>query len=392
MRRLSPTQRTLRRHLFTLLRRQGLDLGNDGLIVKSQLDKAAIRRIHFFSRQERLRDEAAFIQSWLPRISKYLASGSDVVPDRIDPYPILIGDGNRELAALFRIASLWWSVPVSRGFGRRLRFVVLDRANGKLIGLIGLTDPVFNLRTRDDWIDWDTSDREKRLAHVMDAYVLGAVPPYNRLLGAKLLAFLLVSDHVRKAFLKRYRASRSVILERSFDGRLALVTATSALGPSSIYNRLRFEGLPLFEPVGLTEGYGHFHLANGTFDKLRDYVQLRRDDEFKRYRFGRGPNYRMRVVRKALRYLRLEPDLLRHGIQRAVYVAPLAHNAAAFLRGDAERLKWYKRPMSVLVDLWRERWLLPRAGRDESFRIFDRREWATILTADKARPTQIPDE
>jgi hypothetical protein len=286
-----------------------------------------------------------------------------------------------EMAALFRLASLWWSVPVSRGFGRRFRILVFDKSNNKLIGLLGLTDPVFNLRVRDSWIGWDVRDREQRLAHVMDAYVLGAVPPYNQLLGAKLMALIATSDFVRGIFRKRYRSTRSVILKREFDGRLALVTATSALGQSSIYNRLTFGGVKVFEPVGFTEGYGHFHLANGTYASLKEYLALLGDDEIDRFRFGKGPNYRLRVVRKALEYLDLPADLLRHGIQRAVYMAPLAKNTAAFLRGDADRLHWHTRPVHDLVAWWRERWLLPRASRDSSFQSFDKNHWRRILNS-----------
>src|SRR5439155_16108546 len=238
------------------------------LLKRRKYGKQQVRQIHSISRQERLEIEHPFVAEWLPRLSKYFASGSDVDPARVDPMPVLVE--NDEMSALFRLASLWWSVPVSKGFGRRFRILIFDRSNDKLIGLLGLTDPVFNLRVRDSWIGWDVRDREKRLAHVMDAYVLGAVPPYNQLLGAKLMALVATSYFVRGVFRKRYRNSKSVILKREFDGRLALITATSALGRSSIYNRLKFDDIDVFHPVGFTEGYGHFHLANGTYARLRD--------------------------------------------------------------------------------------------------------------------------
>ena len=58
-----------------------------------------------------------------------------------------------------------------------------DNHNGKLIGIIAIGDPVFNLSVRDNLIDWDAQARGKRLVNIMDAYVLGALPPYNALLG-----------------------------------------------------------------------------------------------------------------------------------------------------------------------------------------------------------------
>jgi hypothetical protein len=42
--------------------------------------------------------------------------------------------------------------------------------------------------------------RSGRHANVLDAYVLGAVPPYNRLLGGKLVAAMLRTKEVRDAF------------------------------------------------------------------------------------------------------------------------------------------------------------------------------------------------
>lgn len=374
---LSAREHRLRTKLLSLLQVQGFKFGDEYLVRQRKYNKNQIRRIHTFSRQERLEEEHPFVSKWLPRLSKYLASGSEVNPTLIDPVPVLVED-DEEMAALFRLACLWWSVPVSRGFGRRFRVLVFDRSNGKLMGLLGLTDPVFNLRVRDSWIGWDAAERKTRLAHVMDAYVLGSVPPYNQLLGAKLIALLATSDFIRTLFSRRYRGTRSIILEREFDGRLAMVTATSALGRSSIYNRLKCDGVEVFQSVGFSEGYGHFHLANGTYRQLREHLTLIGDAEVNQYKFGNGPNYRIRIVRKALEYLDLPSDLLRHGVRRAVHLAPLAKNSSAFLKGANERLQWYSRPLDKVINMWRERWLLPRASRDDSYRTFDKETWRTI--------------
>jgi hypothetical protein len=86
---------------------------------------------------------------------------------------------------------LTWSVPVSNGFGRRLRYLVWDKQNEKLLGIIAIGDPIFNLSVRDNHIDWNVEDGGKRLVNMMDAYVFGALPPYNMLLGGKLVACLL---------------------------------------------------------------------------------------------------------------------------------------------------------------------------------------------------------
>lgn len=49
----------------------------------------------------------------------------------------------------------------------------------------------------------------------------------------------------------------------------------------------------------------------------------------------------------------------------------------------AFRLFWYQRPLPEIVKFWRERWLLPRAARDNSYLAFDSRAWRTILNLDR---------
>ena len=55
-----------------------------------------------------------------------------------------------------------------------------------------------NLSARDDWIGWTHEDRSKRLVHVMDAYVVGALPPYSYLIGGKMVAALMASQEVKR--------------------------------------------------------------------------------------------------------------------------------------------------------------------------------------------------
>ena len=128
-----------------------------------------------------------------------MASGTDVDPDKIRPVLIEVQPDSKE-ELLFRYATLHWSIPVSSGYGRRLRFIVVDEYNEKLIGVLGLGDPIFNLGKRDSWIGWSKDDRRERLHQIMDAFVLGAVPPYSYLLCGKLVAMLAASDQVRGRF------------------------------------------------------------------------------------------------------------------------------------------------------------------------------------------------
>jgi hypothetical protein len=253
-----------------------------------------------------------------------------------------------------------------------LRFLVVDEYNGKLIGLIGLGDPVFSLAPRDEWVGWTPADRKERLGNAMDAFVLGAVPPYSFLLCGKLVAMLAASDTVRRAFKRKYGGTRSVIQGKVHDGCLALITTTSALGRSSIYNRLRFGDRLLYQSVGFTKGSGEFHFSNGLYGAISEFAEKYCAPTAKQERWGTGFRNRREVVRKCLLALGLSSDWLYHGIEREVFVVPLARNSREFLRGKHTRLLWYHQSETELFEYFRDRWLLPRAARDNRFKLFDR--------------------
>jgi hypothetical protein len=146
--------------------------------------KDLVRRLHRVHREQFLLRETAALRPHLDRLLPWFAEGGEVAVESIAPLIVPVDTERQGL--LFRLATLVWSVPVSRGYGRRMRFLVIDEANQKLIGVFALGDPVFNLRVRDEWIGWSVKQREERLVNVMDGYVIGAVPPYSFLLGGKL--------------------------------------------------------------------------------------------------------------------------------------------------------------------------------------------------------------
>lgn len=313
-----------------------------------------------------LRHRSFIRDKWL-RLRSNFADGADVTPSEIWPRLELV-ESNTWQSDLFRIASLTWSMPVSQGYGRRMRFLVWDDCNDKLIGLFALGDPVFNLSARDQWIGWDVRTRRNRLVNVMDAYVLGAVPPYSLILAGKLVASVVRSSDVREAFAAKYSKALGLISGRRKKPVLAMVTTTSAFGRSSLYNRLRIDGHDVFRPLGYTQGFGHFHIPDEVFVLMRRYLRLKRHAYAKGFRFGEGPNWRMRAARKSLELLGLNPHLLRHGIKRQVFASILATNARAYLNGD-ERQPVFDDLVSVadMGLLARERWIVPRALRDSVY-------------------------
>jgi hypothetical protein len=374
----------LREKIIKSLRAQGFRIKNESILPPKDLSKEGIRKLHKTAVEHRIERAREGLMRKENRLLQRIATGREIVPLRICPRLVEVyPDSEEEL--LFRYASLHWSIPVSSGYGRRLRFLVVDENNGKLMGLIGLGDPVFGLRSRDEWIGWTQFDRKERLRNVMDAFVLGAVPPYSFLLCGKLIAMLVTSDTVREAFKRKYGNMRSVIKQRLHDGRLALITTTSALGRSSVYNRLRFGERLLYQSVGFTKGSGEFHFSNGLYGDITAFAEEHCESTAKQERWGTGFRNRREVIRKCLPELGLSSDWLYHGIKREIFVIPLAQNAREFLRGEQTRLENYHQSESDIFRYFQDRWLLPRVSWDERYKSWSKDEWAIWLKKEDRR-------
>jgi hypothetical protein len=360
-------KRALRNHLRTL----GFTKNEEGDLVLPDGGKEVVRNLHRSQRRTKLADAQPFLVRALPKALPHFADGSEIDPTRVKFRLIQVRSGTPE-ADLFRVATLTWSVPVSPGFGRRMRYLVWDDGHERLAGVIALGDPVYNLSVRDTLIDWTVHDRAKRLVGILDAYVLGSVPPYSFLLGGKAVACLIRSRDIYKDFIRQYGQSVGVISKAAKHARLLAVTTTSSMGRSSVYNRLKLGDETYFTPLGFTQGWGHFHITDALFEKMRDFLRERDHGYADHHQFGEGPNWRLRTIRAALTGLKVNDNILKHGIQREVFITTLADNAFEVLRGgnakpDISGLL----TVSQISDLTRDRWIVPRAERGE----IDFRSW-----------------
>ena len=264
----------------------GFTVESDRVTPPAYTDKDSIRRMYLEERQSFVKERADLVARLERRALPFFARGSEVAPSAIYPRIELVESPLQ--ADIFRYACLLWSIPVSPGYGRRMRFLIFDQANGKLIGVLGLSDPVYCLAVRDKWVGWSDSDKRLRLWHVMDAFVLGAVPPYNYLLGGKLVATLATSNVIRDHFVARYAGRPSGILRLIRDPHLVLLTTASAMGRSSMLNRLKRVGEPIWQSLGMTLGWGHFHLGNGHFEEMAKFMREEYPQVFNSYKFGGG--------------------------------------------------------------------------------------------------------
>jgi hypothetical protein len=355
----------LRRRVRAELRAGGF-LTVDGRVHPGdKLTKQAIRDLHARQREALLRRKRSFLERWEDRLIHEFANGDEVDPRQIDPIIERV-EGDNYDAAVFRYATLQWSVPVSVGYGRRTRFLVRDASTDKLIGVFALGDPVYNLQSRDNAIGWGIEQRNARLYNVLDAFVLGALPPYRELLGGKLVAMVAASQETSEFIAAKYAGSETIITKQRKDPWPVLLTTTSALGRSSLYNRLAYRKRLLYHPIGYTQGFGHFHFPDTLFAEFCEF--LANDGGIPSHQYGTGPNWRLRTIRHVLHKIGLDQDLLHHGIQRQVFIAPLAMNWKQYLRGETDSPRRYRLRLGEMASFYRRRWAVPRAERDESYR------------------------
>lgn len=364
----SRLKRKLRKHLQLL----GFTKTQKGELQPPSTSKECYRNLHALQRIQLIESNRNFIEKNLPKLIQYFADGKGIQPQFIAPRIELI-TSNTVQSDLFRLASLTWSVPVSQGYGRRMRFLVWDDNIGKLIGIFALGDPVFNLRVRDEYIGWNAEQRKKNLISIMDAYVLGAMPPYNLLLGGKLIACLIKTKEVKNAFKKKYADYTGIISRQQKKPSLIAVTTSSALGRSSIYNRLILNSHKYFRSTGFSSGWGHFHIPQSLFNEMLEFLRFKGHRYASNNRFGDGPNWRLRAIRQALTLLDLNPNLLRHGINREVFICEIASNSQQVLRGETNK-PVYENILDVksVGELAIDRWIEPRAKRNSDFSIWQR--------------------
>lgn len=321
-----------------------------------EYDKAVIKKTMAVRREEILQEKSRWIDNHIGLAKQNLGNGEDVINSEIKP--IVEVCKTQRQHDLFRIFRYYWSSPYSEYVGRRIKILVRDSALPKLpiIGIAALGSPIIHIPERDNWIGWDKDTRTQNLNFTMDAYVIGAVPPYNYLLGGKLVSYILASKEVREIFEHKYADS--------VYNRLAGIFTTSLYGRSSQYNRITTKDRLLYRNIGSTRGFGTLHLTNETFNAMNAY--LRSQGVFVSNRFGNGPSWTMRVIRSAGSMLGFDADfLLKHSFKRNIYFVSLANGSESFLRGDTTRLRNYSSSMRTLVDHWKRRWLMKRRLRDD---------------------------
>ncbi|MCY3680610.1 MAG: DUF4338 domain-containing protein [Gemmatimonadetes bacterium] len=318
-------------------------------------DKNIIRQSMGVKRSEIIRNNRTWIDAHIDYARDNLADGASVLQSKIRP--VIEVCKKRSQHNLFRFFRYYWSSPYSEYVGRRIKLIIRDAAlpNRPVIGIAALGSPIIHIPERDDYIGWDKKTRTDNLIYAMDAYVIGALPPYNHLLGGKLVSYILASDEVRKIYRDKYKDRVTLISKRKSSNLVCLFT-TSLYGRSSQYNRLKYDNQLLYQPIGETRGYGTLHLTENTINLMRKYLDEKGISVG--YKFGDGPSWRMRLIRVVGDLLGFNSDfLLKHSFKRKIYFVSLAKNSIEVLNGRTKRPQYYHRPKTKISEYWRVRWL-----------------------------------
>ena len=281
-----------------------------------------------------------------------------------------------------------------------------------LIAKKTLTDIVNDPDYDENWINFCKSETgssvirnalvAQKTKHIgsslMELNVCGAIPPYNEILGGKLVALLATSPQVVHDYKTRYENKASEIASRlkgqpvCRPAELVYVGTTSLyyVG-SSQYNRLKIPGEVfgsdfdvVWKRLGMTIGFGTMHISKATTLSLTEATS----DGFNRINhvFGEGASPKMRLLTMAIRELieatnEDSKDFSKHAMSRIVYGACLASNTSDYLLGKDDRphyytdMEQYEAGTQKIIDYWSERWLSSRLNYEpiyERIRAFDK--------------------
>ena len=364
----------LRRMILMHLTQIGFMITDKGQLSLPK-DKSYVRNAHKAAVSISINKNRHMIQKHEPQfIDKFIIDGRSLDVTQIEPRLIQV---DKENANLFNWIKLHWSIPISAGYGRRLRYIAKDNTNGALIGIIGLADPVFGIKDRDNLIGWSRKARSEKLRNVMDAFVLGAVPPYSLVLGGKLIASLLAAPRIRYDFKSKYKGKRSRISGRIFDGKLALITTSSAFGKSSVYDRIKIYNGPEMLHAGWSSGSGEFHLFSDFYEQLTTLVK----EEVKQRKnplWGTGIRNKRVVISAALDKLNLPRDLLYHNVKRELFAMQLGSHSFEFLRGETKTVGHYDINQHEIVEFIKNRWMIPRSIRNKCYLEFNKEQYSLL--------------
>ena len=218
-------------------------------------------------------------------------------------------------------------------------------------------------------------------SNMMDIIVCGSIPPYNELLGGKLVSILACSPRVIKDYTDKYSRQVSEIASRMKGSRVIRDSSLVYLGTTSLYavgssqyNRIKVpienEFTLEFRKMGITEGYGTVYFSKETTNLFSQILEIQDGGKRIGHVFGEGTSPRFRMISRGLSSLGIRAEaFLKHYSPRIVYSINLARNTDNYLMGlentadysfDINDNADVNNKTQDLIDFWYNRWLCMR--------------------------------
>ena len=216
---------------------------------------------------------------------------------------------------------------------------------------------------------------------MMEITVCGSVPPYNHLLGGKLVCLMMMSPRVVQDYRDRYDDVVSIIASQMAGRAIIKEPHLAFLGTTSLYtdysaqyNRVRLpaktvtkQSLPIeYRCLGRTEGFGSPNLSAETERGLAYLAETSKNYRNVNFVFGEGQSPKLRQLREGFAALGLnQSNLLQHGAPRIIYGVSLVGNLERVLLGVDDQPRYAIDPESEnaeseIADYWISRWLSSR--------------------------------
>jgi hypothetical protein len=359
------SEKSLRNKIINALESQGFYI-NPHLRPKKN-EKYTLRKIHKQKRNEQLKLHKNFLLTNFKEIKEFSIDGKEIEPEKIDLELIEVKPNSFESKLFLWWNLVWWSLPYDKPIGRQMRFILWDNYHNAPFGLIGLQSPPLASSVRDKYLELNNGNSEYWINQSMYGQRIGALPPYNELLGGKMVALSLTSNELRKSYAKKYENKKTLLKKRKIPNRLLFITTTSAFGKSSVYERIKYKEEIVSYFIGFTLGSGTFHLPQQLYEESLLFLQQKGIDIKRGY--GTGPSRKLKLVSIAFKHLKI-PTFTFHNIKRGYYFFPHAKNLRNVIHKNKRPL-WYNRPFKELLNFWIDRWCIPRSERTETWKQFD---------------------
>ncbi|MDB2528047.1 DUF4338 domain-containing protein [Alphaproteobacteria bacterium] len=217
-------------------------------------------------------------------------------------------------------------------------------------------------------------------SRVADLNVCGAIPPYNHLIGGKLVALSVFSDEIQKHYKERYQEAESEISTFMAGRRIIRPTNLEVITTTSLYgNQLnQYHGLRLKKArhpklthdcewlrLGNTIGEGTFQFSNLTNSVLQKYMKNLRGYRQVNNVFGEGTSPKMRNLRTAIGTLGFNSEeVMTHKQERLFLASQLNPKSKQRLMNKHLKNATKRSKFRDISNAWIDQWVKNRVNKD----------------------------